>query len=134
MPLFRLFGYSVEPQRTVADEDSSAPAGGSVAVSAELRQALDAALGAAHAERRSTRVSLRVDPDPAVRTRAVRDAVMRLGFAARTAQVEAVATELAARLSRAMDNRSPAWPLPCCRLSRVRRGAGARGCPLDLPA
>lgn len=121
MPLFRLFAYSVEPQRTVAEADFNAPVGGSIAVSAELRTALDAALAAAHAERRTTRVSLRVDPDPAIRTSAVRDAAMRLGFAARTAQAEALAAELAARLSGAMDNRSPA----CLFLAAAYRDSAA---------
>lgn len=108
MPLFRLYAYSVAPQRTIADADFVAPVGGAIDFSAELRAALDAALAAARGERRTTRVSLRVDPTPGVRTSAIRDAAMRLAFAARTAQAQAAAAELAARLSRAMDNRSPA--------------------------
>jgi hypothetical protein len=107
MPLFRLFAYSVEPQRTVAEADFVAPVGGAIEFAAELRAALETALAAARAERRTTRVSLRVDPTPGVRTSAVREAVLRLAFAARTSQAEAAASELAARLSRAMDHRSP---------------------------
>jgi hypothetical protein len=108
MPLFRLYGYSVAPQRTLADDDVVAPIGGPIDVSTTLRSALDAALVAARDERRTTRVSLRVDPTPGVRTSAIRNAVMHLGFATRTAQAETAASELATRLSRAMDNRSPA--------------------------
>jgi hypothetical protein len=106
MPLFRLYGYLVEPQRTVAEDEFIAPVGGAIDLSAELRGALDAALAGARRED-LTRVSLRVDPDPAVRTSALRDATMRLGFASRAAQAEAAATALATRLSQAMDNRSP---------------------------
>jgi hypothetical protein len=107
MPLFRLYGYSVEPQRTISSGEIIAPVGGPVVVGAELRNALDAALAAARAERRSTRISLRVDPDPAVRTSVIREAVMDLAFAARTERAETAAAALAARLSGAMDNRSP---------------------------
>lgn len=108
MSLFRLHGYAVEPQRTVDEADFVAPDGGGIEISAELRRALDGALAAAAAERRKTRVSLRVDPTPGVRTSAVRDATMRLAFAVRTDQAQVAALELARRLSRAMDNRSPA--------------------------
>jgi hypothetical protein len=108
MPLFRLYGYAVEPQRMVAEEDFAPPEGGVIAISAELRAALDAALASARGESRTTRVSLRVDPTPGVRTSELREAVMRLVFGGRTAQAEEVARELAARLSRSMDNRSPA--------------------------
>lgn len=106
MPLFRLYGYSVEPQRTVADAAFVAPVGGPVTVGAALRTALESALSAARAER-PTRVSLRVDPDPHVRTSEVRDAVIEVAFAARTERAEAAATQLAERLSKAMDHRSP---------------------------
>jgi hypothetical protein len=108
MSLFRLCGYLVEPQRTTADEDFVAPVGGPIDVSAELRTALEAALTAARGGQQSTRISLRVDPRPEVRTSAIRDAVMRLGFVTRSAQAESTAAELAVRLSQAMDNRSPA--------------------------
>lgn len=108
MPLFRLYAYSVEPQRTTAEEDLVPPVGGSIEVAAPLRAALDAALAGARGERRTTRVTLRVDPTPEVRSSPVRDAVMELAFAGRTAQAEAAAFELATRLSQAMDNRSPA--------------------------
>src|SRR5690349_21762821 len=107
MALFRLYAYSVEPQRTVSEADFVAPAGGAVATGAALRSALDAALGTARAER-PTSVSLRVDPDPKVRTSPIRDAVMQVAFAVRTESAEAAAEGLAERLSRAMDNRSPA--------------------------
>ena len=106
MRLFRLYGYLVEPQRTVAEDEFVAPVGGSIDLSTDLRGALDAALAGARRED-LTRVSLRVDPDPAVRTSALRDATMRLGFASRATQAEAAATALATRLSQAMDNRSP---------------------------
>lgn len=107
MPLFRLYAYSVEPQRTIADDQFVAPVGGPVAVGAELRAALDVALASARAESRSTRISLRVDPNPAVRTSAIRNAVIQLAFAARTERAETASAELATRLSQAMDNRSP---------------------------
>src|SRR5437763_1506777 len=119
MPLFRLYGYLVEPQRTVSDDDFVAPVGGTIQPSAELRGALDAALAVARRED-LTRVSLRVDPDPAVRTSALREATMRLGFAARAPQAEAAATELATR-SPAMDNRSP----DCLFLAAVYRDSAS---------
>ena len=108
MPLFRLYAYAVEPQRTVLEKDFAAPIGGPIAIGAALRGALDGALAAARAERRSTRVLIRVDPDPAVRTSPVRNSVMELAFASRTERAEVGAVDLAARLSSAMDNRSPA--------------------------
>ena len=106
MSLFRLFAYAVEPQRTIQG-DHVPPEGGAITLSAPLRTALDGALGIALAQS-TTRVSLRVDPTPGIRTSAVRDAVMELAFAARSERAETAAQLLADRLGQAMDNRSPA--------------------------
>ncbi len=106
MPLFRLYAYSVDPQRTIDPKRYLPPVGGAVTVATPLNRALATALTSAQAER-PTRVDLRVDPDPTARTSAVRNAVIQLAFAPRTNVAETSAAWLAGRLSRTMDNRSP---------------------------
>jgi hypothetical protein len=100
-----LYGYAVEPQRTVEEHERTLPTGGVVTFDAPLRQALDAALREARRSR-MTRVSLRVDTNPLSRTSAVRDNVMSAAFAARTQQAEVAAEALATKVSLAMDLRS----------------------------
>jgi hypothetical protein len=121
MPLFRLFAYAVSPQRTTADDRFVPPTGGPIDASAQLRATLDGALSNAHSERGMTPVTMQVDPAPDVRSSPVRDAVMGLAFERFSTEAERQAFELAVRLSRAMDHRSPA----CLFLAATYRNSSA---------
>lgn len=124
MPLFRLFGYSVSPQRTESDEAFSAPEGGAITVERALRDALDDALAKAERED-STHVKLRVALDGS-RASELRDNVMDFLFAAQANAAEPHALALATRLSLSMDHRSD----PCLFLVagyRDSASAAARG-------
>jgi hypothetical protein len=106
MDIFRLFGYAIEPQRTVTDEDFVDPEGGSLPIRAQLRSALSKSLKVAEDSGLMTQVTLDVDQRAdGHRSSLVRNAVIDLAFR-RGAASERGALELARQLSRAMDYRS----------------------------
>ncbi|HEY2716678.1 MAG TPA: nucleoid-associated protein [Solirubrobacterales bacterium] len=106
MDLTRLFGYEIEPQRTVEEDLFNPPLGGELAIGESLRVALDNSLRVAQKSNKMTEVVLRVDEDPdRERTCPVRDAVLEVAFGDESAAA-AGADWLAAQLSRAMDERS----------------------------
>ena len=78
MRLWRLFAYTVIPQRTVAEADRVDPVGREISVEAEVETALTYAISAAR--NKMTRVALVLNTDPSSRTSEVRDAVMRAAF------------------------------------------------------
>jgi hypothetical protein len=104
--LKRLFGYEIEPQRTVPDDLFNEPLGGELAVGESLRIALDNSLKAAEKSKKMSEVVLRVDEDPEhERTCPARDAVLKVTFD-EDEEAAAAAAWLASQLSHAMDQRS----------------------------
>lgn len=105
--LFRLFGFAIEPQRLTDPSLFNDPLGGQLPIKATLRQALDRSLRDGEGSGRMTQVDLNGDlaPDGGRRSD-VRDAVLGLAFE-RSATARTAALDLARRLSRAMDERSP---------------------------
>jgi hypothetical protein len=104
--LKRLFGYEIEPQRTVPDDLFNEPLGGGLAVGESLRIALDNSLKAAEKSKKMSEVVLRVDEDPEhERTCPARDAVLKVTFD-EDEEAAAAAAWLASQLSHAMDQRS----------------------------
>src|SRR4051812_4873005 len=100
MELFRLHAYAVVPQRTV--DAPTTPAGGAIAISAQLRAVMDANIAEAKFDLQPL-VDFGVDTD--TRTNETRDAVMAFAFG-EPASAKGAAVNLADRLSRAMDHRS----------------------------
>lgn len=101
MNLLRVYAYTVLPQRTA--ENPQTPAGGSLAINADIQTALDEAFRKAKLDKQDT-IDFRVDSHS--RTCEVRDLVMDLAFG-NPRQTKGVATKLASRLSLSMDDRSP---------------------------
>ncbi len=104
--VFRLFGYAIEPQRTVSDGEFVDPEGGSLPIRASLRSALAKSLKVAEDSGLMTQVTLDLDRGAdGHRSSLVRDAVLDLAFRRGSAS-ERGALGLARQLSRAMDYRS----------------------------
>jgi hypothetical protein len=113
MNLLRVFAYQVEPRRTTGGP-IAAPPGGRVPIGTDIEDALAIADKRWRRERRIA-VDLRVDP--ATRTNETRDLLIEVGFGT-DANALAAATNLATRLSGAMDLRSA----PCLCIIAVEGG------------
>lgn len=108
MDLFRLYGFAIDPQRLMTDDEFVDPPGGQLQIRATLRNALDRSLKNAFDSNRLTQVTLNVDTEPeAGRSSPIRDAVRELALSPRSPQAAVGAAALAAQLSKAMDERSP---------------------------
>ena len=100
MGLFRMFAYSVSPQRTV--DVRAVPIGGKIAITSELK-----AIMAMNAKRAGFESKPLADfaVDPQTRTNAARDHIIDLAFGGQE-HATAAALALATTLSNAMDLRS----------------------------
>lgn len=107
MDLFRLYGFAIDPQRLVDEDLFTDPLGGALPIRQSLRGALAKSLKTADQSGMMTKVVLEVDQQPGGgRGSAVRDSVLELAFG-RAPKAENGALQLARRLSKAMDERSP---------------------------
>jgi hypothetical protein len=107
MDLFRLYAFSVQPQRK--KEEPRPTRGGVAAITPEIQNALSQAI---YAARFDTRTTVDFDVDPNTRTVVTRELILGLGFGDDNGASESAFT-LAQRLAAAMDLRSTPCLLVC---------------------
>lgn len=105
MRLFRVYGFTVTPQRT--SQEKAEPAGGAFRLTADLRESLDGLFISSKLAQQSM-VDFRVEPRDGSSTRrhAVRSLILDFGFGT-SSKAKSSARSLATRLSDSMDQRSP---------------------------